>query len=113
MIARKRTRKCTRKCKHFWSLRENNKGFEEPDGHNKLTLFITANSTPCTQHVLKTVTIVLYAEAIKFFKRLCVVYEWNFDKIIILNFILSVGMLSWITNAKLLTLPKIDPRNFD
>ena len=40
MIARKRTRKCTRQCKHFWSLRENNK-----------------------------VTIVLYAEAIKFFTR--------------------------------------------
>ena len=35
----------------------------------------------------------------------------NFDKIIILN--LSLGMLSWITNAKLLTLPKINPRNFD
>ena len=50
-------------------------------------------------------------------------YEWilsactklpvlqNFDKIIILN--LSLGMLSWITKAKLLTLPKINPRNFD
>ena len=35
MIAQKRTRKCTRKCKHFRCLRENNNGFEEPDGHNK------------------------------------------------------------------------------
>ena len=32
----------------------------------------------------------------------------NFDKIIILN--LSLGMLSLITNAKLLTLPKINPK---
>ena len=63
--------------------------------------------------VLKTVAIVLCAEATKFFKLYCVVYELNFDKIIILNLILSVGMLSWITNAKLLTLPKINPRNFD
>ena len=69
MIAQKRTRKCTRKCRHFRCLRENNKRFEEPDGHNKYNLFITTNSTPCTQHVLKTVAIVLYAEAIKFFKR--------------------------------------------
>jgi len=35
----------------------------------------------------------------------------NFEKIIILN--LSLGMLSLITNAKLLTLPKINPTNFD
>ena len=30
MIAQKRTRKCTRKCRHFRCLRENNNGFEEP-----------------------------------------------------------------------------------
>ena len=70
MIAQKRTRKCTRKCRHFRCLRENNKRFEEPDGHNKYNLFITTNSTPCTQHVLtRTVAKVLYAEAFKFFKR--------------------------------------------
>ena len=33
MIAQKRTRKCTRKWRHFRCLRENNN--EEPDGHNK------------------------------------------------------------------------------
>ena len=65
--------------------------------------------------VHKTVAIIMYAEAIKFFKK-CMAYEWilsactklpvlqNFDKIIIPN--LSLGMLSLITNAKLLTLPQ-------
>ena len=64
MIAQKRTRKCTPKCRHFQCLRENNKGFEEPEILHHHHKFSTMHPT-----VLKTVAIVLYAEAIKFFKR--------------------------------------------
>ena len=35
MIAQKRTGKCTRKCRQFQCLRDNNNGFEEPNGYNK------------------------------------------------------------------------------